>query len=418
MKRLALVAVGLLGLSTAPAHAVTKSYSSGNINAAVGARLDQTLNVRDAGPVSFIRVSFRISVPDTSMLAVSLVSPRGTETPLVVRRGSGANFGGGEKSCDGIVSVFESDPTARPLSEADSPFTDNPYRAEGNLRSLYGEEARGRWALRIENSGSPATLHCFNLDLSRAVPETLSVRKGLIRAEVSFVETNYLYGQLRVKVVRAGRTAVDAPIQRLCRACNTFRPASVRLRDLDGGDPEILVDMYSGGAHCCSVVLVLRYEAAKKAYRSKLLDFGNYGYRVVDLGRDRLPELSAYDERFVYTFTPYVFSAAPIQIWRYRQGMLVDVTRSFPALVRGDAESLWNSYLKGRKEKDVDVRSYVAAYVAAQYLLDRPDEAERALRIALGRGDLTRGTPGWPAGPRFVSELKRLLRKWGYIRSP
>lgn len=420
MKRLALLAVAVFALGATPAHAATREYSTGNINARVGERLDRSLGVPDRGPVSFVRVSFRISVRDTSALAISLVSPKGTEVPLVVHRGAGADFGSEEKSCGGFATVLDSDLTTNPISGGRAPFTDTPYRPEGNLRSLYGEEARGRWTLRIENTGAPATLHCLTLDISRAVPETLAARGGAVRASVSFTERNYSYERMGMKVVRAGRTVVDAPIQTLqCRDCNTFRPVSVEVRDLDGGEPEVLLDMYTGGAHCCSVVLVLGYDAARKAYRSKLLFFGNYGYRLADLDHDGLPELSAFDERFVYTFTAYVFSAAPVQVWRYRQGRLLDVTRDFPGLIRRHAAGLAKSFLKTPVEKDIDLRSYVAAYVADEYLLGRPDEAKRALDFALAHGELYTGKQhlGWPAGRSFITVLMRELRKWGYIRA-
>ena len=182
----------------------------------------------------------------------------------------------------------------------------------------------------------------------------------------------------------------------------------------------MLVDLFSGGAHCCSLTLILRYDPAARRYRSTLADWGNYGSRLVDLDRDRRPEFSAYDERFVYTFTAYVFSAAPIQIWRYRQGALVDDTRNFPGLIGRDAAAIWKTYLKGRNEKDIDVRAYIAAYVADQYLLGRADEAKRVLALALGRGDLGRGQTllGTPAGTAFVAELTKDLRRWGYIRTP
>ena len=64
------------------------------------------------------------------------------------------------------------------------------------------------------------------------------------------------------------------------------------------------------------------------------------------------------------------------------------------------------------------MRAYVAAYVADQYLLGRPDEAKRVLNLALKRGDLGRGKTllGTPAGTAFVAELTKDLRKWGYIR--
>lgn len=420
MKRLALLAVAFFALGVAPAHAATKEYSTGNIAARIGTQLDRSLSVPDRGPVSFVRVSFRISVPDTSALAISLVSPKGTEVPLVVHRGAGADFGSEERSCGGFATVLDSDTSSNPISSGDAPFIDTPYRPEGNLRSLYGEEAHGPWTLRIENSGGPATLHCLTLDIARAVPERLSARGGAVRASVSFIERNYSYQRMRVKVVRAGRTVVDAPIQTLsCRECNTFRPVQIEVRDLDGGEPEVLLDMYTGGAHCCSVALVLGYDAARKAYRSKLLFFGNYGYRLVDLDHDGLPELSAFDERFVYTFTAFVFSSAPVQVWSYREGRLIDVTRDFPAVIRKQAAGLAKSILKIPPEKDFDARAYVAAYVADQYLLDRPDEAKRALDFALAHGELYTGKQylGWPAGRTFVTVLLRDLRRWGYIRA-
>jgi hypothetical protein len=307
--------------------------------------------------------------------------------------------------------------TTNPVSSAAAPFTDGPYRPEGSLRSLYGQDARGTWTLRIENSGGPATLYCLTLDISRAVPQTLSAQRGPVRASVSFVERNYLYQRVTLRIVRAGRTLVDEPIQRTgCSACLDSRPVAVQVRDLDGGEPEVLVDLFTGGAHCCSITLILRYDHGR--YRSTLGYWGNYGYRLVDLDHDGLPEFSAFDERFVYTFTAYVFSAAPIQIWKYRQGRFVDVTRDFPAAIRKDAASTWKLYLQGRRQKDVDVRSYVAAYVADQYLLGRPDEATRVLDLALRRGDLGRGKSllGLPAGRAFVAALMHDLRQWGYVR--
>ena len=96
-----------------------------------------------------------------------------------------------------------------------------------------------------------------------------------------------------------------------CRDCYQNRVSGVTVRDLDGGEPEILVDMFTGGAHCCQVNLILRWDAAANRYRSSLADFGNYGRRIVDLDHDGLPEFNAFDERFIYEYTAYVFSYAP-----------------------------------------------------------------------------------------------------------
>ena len=66
MRRLLVSAAVLLAVTAGPAHAATKTYSTGNIDVPIGAGLDRSLTVRDRGPVSFVRVSFRITTPDTS----------------------------------------------------------------------------------------------------------------------------------------------------------------------------------------------------------------------------------------------------------------------------------------------------------------------------------------------------------------
>jgi subtilisin-like proprotein convertase family protein len=421
MRRLLLSVAVLLAVTAGPAHAATKTYSTGNIEAPIGASFDRSITVPDRGPVSFVRVSFRITTPETSTLAVALVSPAGTEVPIVANRGAGADFGSGARGCGAFLTVVDSDEATNPIAGGASPFTDNPYKPEGNLGSLYGEDARGRWTLEITNGGKPARLNCFTLDISRDVPETRSAHRGAITASVSFTERDFLFEKLHVRVTRAGHTVLDAPIQRLgCPDCANDRPSAVKVLDLDGGEPEVLVDLYSGGAHCCLFTLILRWDPAARRYRSTLGYWGNYGSRLVDLDGDGAPEFSAFDERFVYEFTAYVFSSAPIRIWSYRAGRLVDVTREFPALIRKSAATNLGYYLKGRRERNTDVRSYVATYVADQYLLGNPAEGKRLLETALKRGDLGRGTMllGLPAGKAYVAALMRDLRRWGYTRSP
>ena len=420
MRRLLLIAAVFFAVTVGPAPAATKTYSTGNIDVPIGAGLDRSLTVPDRGPVSFVRVAFRITTPNTGALAISLVSPHGTEVPLVVNRGTGADFGSDARSCGGFLTVLDSDETGNPIAGGSAPFTDNPYRPEGDLGSLYGEDARGRWTLHIQNSGKPARLDCLTLDISRAVPQTLSARKGTVAATVTFTERDFRFEKLHVKVTRAGRTAVDVPIERAgCPDCANDRPSSVKVLDLDGGEPEVLVDLYSGGAHCCLFTLILRWDAAAKRYRSTLGYWGNFGSRLADLDGDGLPEFSAFDERFVYEYTAYVFSSAPIRVSSYRAGKLVDVTRRFPALIEKSAATNLGYYLKGRGTKDTDVRSYVAAYVADQYLLGKPAEGKRVLDLALKRGDLGRGRTflGLPAGTAFVAALMRDLKRWGYIRA-
>ncbi len=420
MSRLGLSIALLLLVGPAPtAFAATKEYSTGDVDIPISGRLERFLNVPDRGPVSFVRVSFRISAPRTADLAVSLVSPRGTEVALVARRGSGADFGSGAKGCGGQLTVLDRDMTTNPIAKGDSPFGDGPYRAEGRLSRLDGEEAHGRWALRIENAGAAATLHCLTLDVSRRVPETMTAARGSVKATFTVTERNFSYAGFRLKVVRRGRTVVDSrPAKLRCSACEYSRPTRLELVDLDGGEPEVLLELYTGGAHCCTITLVLGYDARQARYLARVADWGNHGYRLVDLDKDGLPEFSAFDERFAYAFTAYAFSAAPVQVWRYELHRFSDVTDELPGVIERDAAGLWKSYLKGRQERDGDVRGILAAYAADLYRLGRGEEAQRALQTALRRGDLGRGKEylGWPAGAAYVEALIKSLREWGYIR--
>jgi hypothetical protein len=374
VRRLALLALAVLALGAARAPAATDNYSTGNVN-----------------------------LP---------------EIPLVANRGSGANFGSG-RGCTDVLTVLDADMRTNPVADGRAPFTDNPYRPEGRLASVYGEDARGAWRLKVTNFGATGHLRCLTLDIARAVPETLTGHSGAVTATVSYVERSSFYDKLRLKIVRSGRTAVDLPLQQAgCKDCNDFRPTAVTVRDLDGGDPEVLVDLYTNGAHCCSLSLILRWDAAAHRYRSKLALWGNYGAKLADDDGDGLPELNAFDERFVYAYSAYVFSGAPPMILQYRQGRLVDVTRQFPKEIAKHASEYGKMFLKlQRPQKDVDLRTYVAVYVADQYLLGRPAEAQRALDYALAHGLLYSGRNylGAPAGRNFVAVLMRDLRKWGYL---
>jgi hypothetical protein len=50
VKRAGLLALAMLALGVAAAQAATGEYSTGNANVRIGAHLDESLNVKDAGP--------------------------------------------------------------------------------------------------------------------------------------------------------------------------------------------------------------------------------------------------------------------------------------------------------------------------------------------------------------------------------
>src|SRR6476646_4015150 len=242
------------------------------------------------------------------------------------------------------------------------------------------------------------------------VTATLTWRKGEIFAE-----------HPHLQIVRAGATLFDQDLETNCKACNYLSDADTALtiRDLDGdGEPEVLVDTYSGGAHCCTITPIFRWDGSG-GYRRLTGFFGNVGYSLDDLDHDGRPEVVTADDSFAYEFAAYAFSAFPVLILDYgtdRSGKtaLRDVSAGYDGLIEEEVAGFRKDIPKYRK--DGDPRGVIAAYVADLYRLGRKKEANAYLTSALRRGLLK--SPDkidiWPAQRKYIRELKRFLKRHHY----
>jgi subtilisin-like proprotein convertase family protein len=414
-----------LGLVVSSALGATRTYSSGRLRQAVpdAGTLESGIDVRDSGAVSHLAVFLRLDHERDSDLVLSLVAPDGTSVRLSSRHGvSGRNFGSGSRDCSGQPTVFEDQSDLR-LSDSSPPF-EGSHRPDQRLATLYGNNARGRWVLRVEDvePGRTGTLFCWQLALSRDVVEVKRGASGRVRAELSYRERNFSYRDVRLRIVRRGRSVYSRPLPRVGGGGPYWRPIvegrqPLVVRDLDAdGEPEVVVDVFTGGAHCCTYSLAFRYSPARRSYRHQAVFWGNVGYRIVDHDRNGRPELSSFDDRFNYAFAAYAASVPPVRIWRYDRGRLLDVTRRFPGVVRADAARLWGLYLRTRRSSYREVRGILAAYLADAYVLGEQVEGWRRLELAYRRGDLGHGPTkeGYPAGRAYLTKLRAFLRETGY----
>lgn len=167
------------------------------------------------------------------------------------------------------------------------------------------------------------------------------------------------------------------------------------VRDLDGdGTPEVLVDSYTGGAHCCQLTQIFRAGAAGDVRQER--NWGNPGYRLADLDKNGRAEFITADDRFSYRYTSYAFSVAPVRVLTWRAGSFRVATKRFPALVRREIARL----RKGLRDP-VDPRGLVAAIAADLYTLGRGRDARAFLARA-------------PGSRAFHARVLRDLRKLGY----
>ncbi|MEI2702989.1 MAG: hypothetical protein V9E83_11380 [Baekduia sp.] len=185
---------------------------------------------------------------------------------------------------------------------------------------------------------------------------------------------------------------------------------SLEVVDLDGdGEPEVIVDAYSGGAHCCTFSEISRWTGS--GYVTKSRNWADDGYRLDNTSGDASPEFVTGDSRFTYRFEAYAFSGRPVRILAYAAGKFTDVTRQNLALVRTDAADQWASFRKVRRDKLG--RGFAAAWAADQYRLGKRPAALRTLRSEARKGRLGALYDRTTAAS-FIKMLDRLLKSWGY----
>jgi hypothetical protein len=241
--------------------------------------------------------------------------------------------------------------------------------------------------------------------------KTRTAELGPVRATVSWQSAN----EIQAKSVRVEITRDEQRV--LARRLGPAIPQAIKVRDLDGnGEPEVVADFYTGGAHCCLFSLIYRYTGS--AYSRLKHMWGNPSYGLRDLDHDGTPELVTADDRFAYAFTSYAGSALPIRAWRYRNGQMSAVTRRFPALVRNDAANLWKDYLEQRERDFPDPRGILAAWMADEYVLGTQAKGWATLRRVNARGEFSgiEGGDVWAEGDAYLTKLRRFLTVHGYAR--
>ena len=253
-----------------------------------------------------------------------------------------------------------------------------------------------------------------------AVPASASAAKeeaqsGDVRAKLSYTcpGGTYTCTSMRFRVRRGpgnNNTVLDQQIT--LSGNQPFGPGdpngkSVRFANLDSdAEPEILVDLFTGGAHCCLIGFI--YDFNGTSYNHISRNWADPGYVLTNIDHSGRPEFRTGDKRFVFLYTSYVESRLPIQIWNYRGGRLRTVTRRFHNTVRRDRDAALRFYRTVHSAKG-DVRGALAAYQADNYLLSRRTAARgwRVLRGLRNRHIVS---------TRYLRSLQRKLRHFGYAR--
>lgn len=132
-----------------------------------------------------------------------------------------------------------------------------------------------------------------------------------------------------------------------------------------GGPPAILLQSFSGGAHCCNHLQMV--EAAGDGLRT--IDLGSFdGDQMAlpaDISGEGVADFVTVDQGFLYAFTAYAMSYAPPRILNVIGGRVVDISTR-PAFARLFRKEIADAGKACRTDEDGAVRNGAcAAYVAA-----------------------------------------------------
>jgi hypothetical protein len=176
----------------------------------------------------------------------------------------------------------------------------------------------------------------------------------------------------------------------------------LKVTDLDGdGEPDVLVDTFSGGAHCCTTTRLLSWNGS--GYTATDFTFQDVSYKLRNLDGDDRRELVSANPLFSAAFTAFAASGFPLMILQVSHGRFVDVTRKYPTLIRRDAASQLKTIRKYQRHDDI--RGFLAAYCADEYLLGHGSVAT---------AELDRQRQAGHVSAAFKPYLLKKLHAWGY----
>jgi hypothetical protein len=254
-----------------------------------------------------------------------------------------------------------------------------------------------------------------------ALATTQTASAGSVTATFAFQGKVPKFHGLHLTISRAGTVVYNqSVVSKFCdKLCwpgpGVSRRSSVEVVDLENtGDPDVVLDLYSGGAHCCTVVQIFSFDPGTATYVKTERVFGDPDAKVVDLGHHGHFEFLTADDSFAYRFTDFAASGLPIQILTFANRHFTDVTRSYPSLIAKDAAVWLRAFKAQAKQHYPDSLGVIAAWAADEDLLGHTKLVKRFLHEQAVAGHLN--APFEAGGTRFVAKLQKFLRRRGYVR--
>lgn len=250
---------------------------------------------------------------------------------------------------------------------------------------------------------------------------TYRARLATVSATLTFHGTYPTPRATTLTVTIAGHVVYHALVDtkfcgRLCWPEPTSYPSDgnpLRVVRLEPGLPDVVLGLYSGGAHCCFVDLVIHHRSAT-AYVGTELVLGDPGARLERLSGSPYDAVVTANDAFAYAFTDFAASGLPLLVERLVHGVVRNVTRQYPALIRRDAQGFLAAFYAQASSHYRDSVGVIAAWAADEYMLGRVHEANQFLQRQAALGHLRSLMTPSLRGEAFITQLHTFLLSQGY----
>jgi hypothetical protein len=268
---------------------------------------------------------------------------------------------------------------------------------------------------------APVRIACALVVVLAAAPAvamagTQTATSGIVSATFSYQgSVGPTISNEMLTIERSGQSFYSAPVtSSLCSGslpCDPASSHSVDVLNLEGnGEPDVVLDLFSGGADCCTVEQVFSYDAGTMTYVKSERDLGQAGAKLEDLSHNGRYEFLTADSSFVCAFTDCADSGAPIEILAFANQRFTKVTTGYRQLIVKDAAG----WLKLYQHHLSNGLGLIAPWAADEDLLGHSAQVKSYLAAQLKAGHL-KGPQFSPGGRKFITALNKLLRKEGYV---
>lgn len=215
----------------------------------------------------------------------------------------------------------------------------------------------------------------------------------------------HAYELTHLTIVRRDKVVLNASLPEEVHATYFDEPnlSSFRVIDLNGdGEPEVLLTIYSGGAHCCFSSVLYGFDRTSGHYIALTRSWGDFPPSLHRYGGTSQLVIVHAASSFAYTFSSFAGTGFPIEILGYTPVKLVDLVACYPNITRDDADHWWHH----ARENPDETTGFLAAYAADLYRLGEGDQAMSAIR-----GSRMHGVDN-----AYLWHLYDTLRSDGYTR--